>query len=141
MSRGAFAVQNAGVFGPTVWRHWFGRNDSQQDDDVVGLLEASGFDFRASDANGDGVIENSELAIVVFTNEAKVGGKNRAAANPKFNHPDCSPTASGTRVCASVVFVTQQVNFETITHELSHSLGTLDLYGDNYVKGERFSRA
>ena len=137
MSRGAFTFADAGVFGPTTWRNWMGRSDSQQVDDVVQMLEADGFDFRAFDRNHDDVIDDSELAIVAFTNESRVGGKSRTPV--AAGHPECSPTAAGVKVCSHVTFVTEQVNFETLTHEISHSLGTEDLYGDNYVKGECYS--
>ena len=76
------------------------------------------------------VVDSSELAIVDFSNgdPVKSTGKNRIPNPP--SRPQCSPTKSGVRVCAKVAFLSQQVNFETLSHEISHSLSTLDLYGN-----------
>ena len=36
------------------------------------------------------------------------------------------------KVCAGVVFASEQIDFETLTHELSHqSVGTVDLYAES----------
>src|SRR5258708_3223204 len=130
ISRGKFTFWNAGIIGPVSWE-WLLLTDDQQVESIIHLMESRGFDFRQFDVNHDNIVENGELEIVVFDNVNQVSGKNR-------NKGDCTTVNSGgpLRICVSIAFVTEQVNFETLTHEISHSLGTVDLYAEScYSQG------
>jgi M6 family metalloprotease-like protein len=126
-SRGQLLLSDAGVFGPVAYSAWDPlENDSKHVADVVHMLEAAGFDFAAHDANHDGAVTGDELEIIAIDNGSDVGGANRSNADGK----GCTQlVSSALKVCTQVALVAQQTDFETLAHELSHSFGTIDLYG------------
>jgi M6 family metalloprotease-like protein len=130
-SRGNFVFSDAGVFGPVDYTGWMFRDDGQHHQDAVWLLEAAGFDFAAYDSNGDGWITDDELELLAMDNGQTNGGANRPAIG------GCDTLRnSSLHVCSQIVFIGEQPDFETLCHELSHSIGTHDLYGDNWNLGE-----
>jgi M6 family metalloprotease-like protein len=134
-SRGNFVFSNAGVLGPVTYKGWLNRSDTQHHQDVVLMMQAAGFDFAKYDTNHDGYITDDELELLAFANGALGGqGVNRYPAGCDYISGN-----SMLRVCSRIVFVPEEIDFETLTHELSHSLGTEDLYGDNTNKGECYS--
>ena len=145
VSREKLKLTNAGVVGPIEWlnginwaRDYYepdNKADKQHVADVIHLLEDNGFDFNKWDKNGDNVITFDELLIVAVDNTgAGRGGANRSAENG-FVTLQRSPL----KVQVRVVFVPQQFDFMTLVHELSHIIGAVDLYGDNWNKGECLS--
>ncbi len=123
VSRNHFGFIPAGMFGPVDWPTWRNATDAMHRADVIHLLEARGFNFAAYDHNGNGQIDNDELEILAIDNSSDDGGMNRNAGG-------CVPlNQSRVQVCASVAFVGEQIDFQTLAHEMSHSLGTRDLYG------------
>jgi M6 family metalloprotease-like protein len=137
VSRDNFTFHNAGMYGPVVWSSGPSTLSSSDDirivdkqhvADVVHLLEKSGFDFKSYDKNNDHVISREELAILAIDNTNDTGGATRIGPNNGCTTLDNTPSYS---VCAQVVLIQQQMDFETLTHELSHqSTGTVDLYAD-----------
>ncbi|MEZ4329175.1 MAG: FG-GAP-like repeat-containing protein [Polyangiales bacterium] len=88
----------------------------------------SGTDFTSYDSDGNGVLDQSELALSVFdTNSVNNGvtvGIGCMGSLP--NHP------GGFQVCPGrVSFTGHQSSFEGLAHEFSHLLGTGDVYGSS----------
>jgi M6 family metalloprotease-like protein len=91
----------------------------------IGSPSYGDFDFRDFDKNHDGQVDDTELWIV-NVNESGNGGANRPS------DPSCADvtTRTGTiKVCSRIAHVGDTVGFDTLVHEMSHSLGALDLYG------------
>ncbi len=86
-------------------------------------IASTGFNLAPFDLNNDGFIAQVELQALVITNEGETGGANRDAGCIR-------PPGSTKTFCAgAVALLNHQTDFATLCHELSHSLGTLDLYG------------
>ena len=123
VSRNQFSFTFAGAFGPADWTTWRNATDATHVADIIHLLEAQGFNFAQYDHNGNGRIDNDELEILAIDNSTDDLAANRGG--------DCvTLTRSSLQVCARVALVGQQIDFESLTHELSHSLGTVDLYAE-----------
>jgi M6 family metalloprotease-like protein len=128
VSRGQFTFSQAGLYGPVIWKEWLGKSDTEQVDDVIHLLEMQGFDFKQFDLNHDNVVDNNELGIVTFNNYGDEFGKKR---DPDPDKPCTTVNNGSLQVCSSVAFVSQRAAFEDLTHELSHTLGAVDLYAED----------
>jgi len=128
VSRYQFSLQNVGLHGPlsVPWDPSSDGNDFNRAQNAIWALEADDFDFGAYDTNGNGAVENSELFIVNFENyKFSKGGANRpvkGCVQLKF---------SALRVCSAVAMMPLEPDFPTLSHEISHSLGTRDLYGSD----------
>jgi M6 family metalloprotease-like protein len=86
----------------------------------------TGYNFAQWDRNGDGVVDNSELFIMLVGNAGDLFGGNRpiGAASSGQVVPGQSVTLRG-----SVAGLDHQTSLTTFAHEAGHSLGTQDLYG------------
>ncbi len=97
---------------------------------VQGMIAAAGFDFAAYDRNRDGTVSERELGILVVDNFGDWGGQSSA-------YPGCvkvrgrSNGGKKINVCSGVSNVSQKATFATFAHELSHQLGTIDIYGSS----------
>ena len=92
-------------------------------------LEAakSGFDFSRYDRNRDGRVAASELGLLIIENFSTGGGQTVSTKS-------CTkvPVPGSTKmidVCTGGSYVGHDANISTIAHELSHLLGTIDIYG------------
>jgi M6 family metalloprotease-like protein len=86
----------------------------------------SGFDFAQFDDDRNGHVDTHELGILIIDNLWGRGGGMRSS------DPGCvSISGSPVKVCANVTIAGHRASFMTIAHELSHLLGTYDLYGSN----------
>jgi M6 family metalloprotease-like protein len=128
VSRDKFTFRKAGVHGPVAWEGWDGSSKAEKCAAAVRLLEMQGVDLRPFDANHDGLIDVFELTVVVFHNERDVG-IGWASTDPNGTMLE----RSGLRAAPGVCFVPHRVDFETLTHEVSHALTNkvFDLYGVN----------
>jgi M6 family metalloprotease-like protein len=137
ISRYQFHFDNAGIYS-TTWSSWTPYNahpsqphgkDNDEVRQTIADLESAGFNFKAYDKNNDNIIDDSELMILEIDNVGNVGGKNRGmndgVASPKVN-------GGSLTVRSRVAFLAEETDFETICHELSHTLGTVDLYADTH---------
>jgi M6 family metalloprotease-like protein len=125
VSRGQLIFTNAGVLGPVPWLNGINVTDPQHVTDVIHQLEDAGFNFHQFDKNGDNQITPDELEIVAVDNMNDASGANRRAGGTgcvTLQH-------SALKVCVAVAFVSEQVDFWTLVHEMSHTFGTVDLYG------------
>ena len=109
-------------------------------DDAAGISRVitkaatwSGFSFDPFDANSDGMITDDELAILIFSNDIDSPGASRS-----IDPSGClRPPGSAVNVCCVVAIAFHETTtpqggstqyFEDVLHELSHSLGAVDLY-------------
>ena len=96
---------------------------------LLGRIAAkTGYNFAQWDANGDGSIQQQELSIVVVGNNGQRSAANRpiGAAGAGLAIPGQNVTVRG-----KIASVDHRASFMSICHELSHSLGTVDLYQNN----------
>lgn len=96
---------------------------------LLGRIAAkTGYNFAQWDANGDGSIQQQELSIVVVGNNGQ-----RSAANRPIGAAGAGLAISGQNVTmrGRIASVDHRASFMSICHELSHSLGTEDLYQNN----------
>jgi M6 family metalloprotease-like protein len=127
ISRGKATYTDAGVFGPMLWDGWDGSSDPEQCAAAVRLLEAQGFDFRPFDTDHNGIVTINELTVLVIQNDGD-GHDGRTRVDPGGTVLERIPL----RVQPAIVFVPQQFDFKSLTHELSHALvlgHMVDLYG------------
>jgi M6 family metalloprotease-like protein len=127
VSDGKFTISDPGSHGPLTWEGWDSASEQERCAAASRLLEDQGVEFRRFDTNHDGIVSVYELTILVIHNDREVGvGRMATDANgtvlPK----------SGLRAAPGIVFVPHRVDFESLTHELSHALSPRihDLYGE-----------
>jgi M6 family metalloprotease-like protein len=84
----------------------------------------SGFDFAEFDDNGDGKVTSDELGILFIDNLSEHGAAKRSTAPVQTG-------GSTVSLDADVASAGHRASLMTITHELSHLLGTVDLYGSS----------
>ncbi len=103
-------------------------NSNRRFSSIKGIAATHGFDFGHYDRNRDGTVSEAELGILVIDNFSHIGGV--TSANPGCI--DVARPAGGViSVCSAVSFIGEDTNIATFAHELSHQLGTIDLYGTN----------
>lgn len=96
---------------------------------ALGLIaEKTGYNFAQWDANGDGTIQQRELSIMLIGNNGQDSALNRpiGAAGAGLAIPGQNVTLRGVAAEAD-----HRASFMSIAHELSHSLGTKDMYANN----------
>lgn len=135
VSNGRFSWSRAGIIGPVQFTA--AESDANHLDDPKGIsfvirraAQASSFNFAQFDANADGTVSQDELGILIITNQGDgLGG----AARPIDPSGCLQVPGSSLRICGDNIRVTavgHRASFMTLCHELSHQLGTLDLYGN-----------
>ncbi len=119
VSSNVFTWRKAGVLGPLSLQ-----SSPENWANVKKLAVEAGFDFASYDNNHDGKISGDELAILVIDTGSDAWGVSDA-------HPGCvRPMGSLVDICAGVAFIGQRTSLTLAAHELSHLLGTEDIYGD-----------
>ncbi len=93
---------------------------------------AAGYDFARYDANGDGVLTTNELTVVMIYPGP---GDDMNGLNRDFTSPSFTSGGRSLRVEGRAAIFGEAANFTTTAHEVSHSLGTLDLYGSGSHSG------
>lgn len=156
-SHAAFYWQRAGVIGPveldaneTATLYAQASDDTGSGTKVTALDSAAGFNyllglvaaktqynFAQWDSNGDGSITQDELSILVIGNNSHANGDGTSNSRAGANRPigktltSCVIPGQNVTIRGKVASLDNKASFLTITHELSHSLGTVDLYGTN----------
>jgi M6 family metalloprotease-like protein len=97
------------------------------------LLRSVGFSFFNYDTNGDGIISATELTLVVISNAVQ-GGK-----TIPLGALGCVTQADGWRVCSNAAYSGDREAMINVAHELGHTLGGYDIYG-NWQSGVCHSR-
>jgi len=152
-SHGSFYWQNAGILGPVALTaaetanfyatHSDDNGDGTDEVDwesaagnnyLLGLIATkTGYNFAQWDSNGDGSITQDELSIMLFGNHSHLNPaiNNRNGANRPIGGTLTTVPVPGQNVTLRIKVATldHRASFMTIAHELSHSLGTTDLYG------------
>jgi M6 family metalloprotease-like protein len=102
---------------------------------LLNIIEArTGYDFAQWDTNKDGSITQDELSIIVMGNNAHdAAGTSTFGANRPIGGVGMNWAVPGQNVTlkGQIASLDHHASFLTIAHELSHSFGTLDLYGAN----------
>jgi M6 family metalloprotease-like protein len=93
---------------------------------VKAVAMESGFDFAQFDDNRDGRVTTDELSLLIIDNLSERGAANRST-DPVGVQAGGSTVSLESRVASAA----HRASFMSIVHELSHSLGTVDLYGSN----------
>ena len=84
----------------------------------------SGTDFNQFDSNQDKIITRNELTIVLLDNWTEVGG----VSGSTCDNVSCI-NIDGCKLEVAVALAGHRASFMTIAHEMTHTIGGLDLYG------------
>jgi len=136
-SHGRFYLTRAGagIIGPlqlnATDRAMAATNDIARGGIAINAAVAAGFDFAPYDANNDGIIIASEVQVMIFDNLTQNDSGAARWANPTgpTNAVAFTPPGSSKSISMYVGLLTQRVSFATLCHEVSHIIGTKDLYG------------
>lgn len=104
-------------------------NDLMRAGYAITAAALAGFNFAQFDDNNDGRITSDELLVLIFDNVNQTDSGASRWANPNGTGADFTPAGSPVSISMSVGLMTQHVSFATLCHEMSHVLGTKDLYG------------
>jgi M6 family metalloprotease-like protein len=117
VSNGNFLWTRAGVVGPLTIE-FSSRDEGQMRSTAVKQAgEVGGVDYARFDRNGDGAVTPDELGVLVIIQWP--------VAQTSFH----TVSVGGKSVRVGVSGVGDRPNLNILCHELSHQLGTLDLYG------------
>lgn len=133
-ARFSLARAGAGLLGPLSLpaeeRTQAITNDIMRGGFALVAATRAGFDFAPFDENADGRITSDELILLIFDNLNQAdSGAARWANTAGINGGEFTPPGSPVAFKMEVAQMTQRVSFATLCHELSHVLGTKDLYG------------
>jgi M6 family metalloprotease-like protein len=134
-SHGRFHLNRAGtgLLGPlslpTDERTKSLTNDIMRGGFAIVAAQRAGFDFAQFDENADGRVTSDELLLLIFDNLTQNDSGAARWANTAGIAGDFTPPESTVSFGMSVALMTQRVSFATLCHDLSHVLGTKDLYG------------
>lgn len=105
-------------------------NDVKKAGYALNAAALAGFDFAPFDSNQDGKVTSDELMVLIFDNVNQIdSGAARWANTDGISGAAFTPFGSSVAISMRVGLMTQRVSFATLCHELSHVLGTEDLYG------------
>lgn len=104
-------------------------NDLMRAGYAITAASLAGFNFAQFDDDSDGRITSDELLVLIFDNVNQNDSGASRWANPNGMGADFTPAGSPVSISMSVGLMTQRVSFATLCHEMSHVLGTKDLYG------------
>jgi M6 family metalloprotease-like protein len=91
-------------------------------------LAGEGFDFTQYDANQDGKVTRNELSVLVVDNGTTTSAGNRPPDPGCYKYTNSS--GKSVDVCLDAIAnVGHRGSFTSFAHELSHQLGTIEMYG------------
>ena len=97
-------------------------NDNTRPAKVIAEVMRSGFNFGFFDANNDKKVTPNELAIMII--------ENYPSGARRGTDPPCIKTSnSSVEVCTQVLLLGDQPSLSLLSHELSHFIEAIDLYG------------
>lgn len=125
-SKGRFFWSRAGqgTIGPFPLPASVGQetNDNKRPAKVIEAAMTSGFNFAQFDANSNGKVEGNELSVLIIESYPSKAARG--------TDPRCIKTSgSSVEVCVTVLLLGDRPSLFDLAHELSHFLGTKDLYG------------
>ncbi len=128
-----FKRANAGIIGPVsltaTERMQGSTNDQMRAGHCLAAAVRAGFDFSPLDADHNGVITQDEVTILIVENNNDGDSGAARWADQAGRSGAFTPPGSLVAFRTGVCFVTHQVSLATLCHEVSHLLGTKDLYG------------
>ena len=149
-SFGAFGLQKAGLIGPIrdprtlACAHRSascpgdGRSFLTSYAEALLLPGMEGVDFSVWDTDSDGRVTDDEL-LLVFVSAYDDPGYSVGGINRNFPGGCADTLAGGVQLCSTLALVGDGTNLGTIAHEMSHSLGTEDIYGAGYRNNGKLS--
>ena len=129
MSNGAFTFSRAGVakVGPYDCPLPDATSVRDQLEDAADADGPGGFEFKTYDTDGDGTVENDELALLGISTFDRAGGQTFGVDATLF-----AGTPRQVRVALRWCFAGDATSLDNMAHELAHgSCGIADLYGSN----------
>lgn len=133
VSNGQFTWSRAGVIVDRGLDE-YGASTQRMEGTAIKHASDLGFNFAQYDRDGDGYIQSNELVVLVIMSAAPDGPY---SAHNWATSPTSIAVAGGKTVLLNAVALGHQASFASYTHELLHSLGTIDLYytldGDNHA--------
>jgi M6 family metalloprotease-like protein len=146
-SNGRFTYADAGCVGPLLARDLAStavddatyagamepRNEGLEGEgrEVLGdalARAAASVDLARFDVNRDGALTPDELTVVMV-HPAPSDWRSRSGANRGFRSPRFTSAGRSLYAAGRAAFFAHAAGFATTVHEVSHTLGTLDLYG------------
>jgi len=124
MSDGRVTLQHAGTINVSQSSQDLQLPERRRLAKILQEAGRSSFDFRAYDANHDGTVTHNELGILIIDNVTERGAANRET------DPASVAIAQNVNICAKLALAGHQASLSSMAHELSHSLNTIDLYGN-----------
>ena len=132
VSNGRFWFDQVGVYGPVALGVY--ANDPGPEARTAGILSRVAAEapqlFAARDANGDRIIAFDELCVLLFENVDNLQPANRDNNPVTFSVslPLPVPASITETIRVHIAGTGPLTPFYQIAHELSHSLGTIDMY-------------
>ncbi len=124
-----FTWRKAAIIGPVTTRFSSSFTTGQKLPTIKRLAASNGFDFSRYDRNRDGRVTASELGILIVDNGST--GMGQTVSTESCTRVPIPRTRRTINVCTGGAFVGHDSSIHNIAHELSHLLGTIDIYGTN----------
>jgi len=125
--------RKAAIIGPIITQFQQSSTTRQRLPFIKRLAASNGFDFSRYDRNRDGRVTASELGILIIDNFTS--GSGQTVPYESCTSVSIPRTRRMINVCTGGSFVGHDSNVATMTHELSHLLGTIDIYGTGCLSG------
>lgn len=122
-----FSWRKAAIIGPVITRFPSSFTTVQKLPTIKRLAANNGFDFSRYDRNRDGRVTASELGILIIDNGST--GMGQTVQTKSCTRVPVPRTRKQINVCTGGSYVGHGSSMDNIAHELSHLLGTIDIYG------------
>jgi M6 family metalloprotease-like protein len=129
MSDGKVTIQHAGTININLTQTDLQLGEERKNGRIIEEAGRSNFDFASYDANHNGTVTHNELGFLIIDNVTEIGAANRTT------DPSCIRTRQNIQICAKLALAGHRASISSMAHELSHSLNTIDLYGDYDLSG------
>ena len=135
-SNGRFSLSRAGVIDLIDYvdftaeeRNSLLANEVAKAGHSINAAARGGFDFAPFDTDGNNYITSDELLVLVVENHNTNDSGAARWAHPLGAGTQFLIEGTDTYFLGSICLVSQNVSFATLCHEISHVMGTVDLYG------------
>jgi M6 family metalloprotease-like protein len=134
VSSGRFWFNQVGLYGPVALGQYDAHTDpgpqSRGATIISKVADAAPQLFTPQDVNGDRTVNYNELCVVIAENipDSEPANTNNNPVTYKVQLPGPLPVSFNETIQVHVAGVGPQTPFYQVAHELSHSLGTIDMY-------------
>ena len=122
-----FSWSKAAIVGPIITHFQLSSTTAQRLTPLILEAARKGFDFSRYDRNRDGRVAASELGLLIIDNLS--AGSGQTVPTESCTKVPVPGSKKRIDVCTGGSYVGHDANISTIAHELSHLLGTIDIYG------------